>query len=323
VKAALTGGSGVVGAAVLRQLVEAGHEVKALARLPKSGARVAELGGFPVPGDVLSPEPVRELVDDCEVVFHVAGINEMCTADPDRMWRVNVEGTRVVMNACRDARVKRLVHTSSAVTMGESEDEIATEKTTHRGYFLSKYEETKTAAERLLFEDSRGLDVVAVNPSSVQGPGRATGTGRLFLEAARGKLRFAYNSRFSLVDIEDCARGHLLAADEGRSGERYLLSGTILSVGEALELLGEVLGQEIGVRYLNRNVILGLASIPEFLFGLLNKQPPICRESVRVMTHGHNYDGRRAERDLGLDYTPVRETVIRTVDWFRSEGLLE
>lgn len=322
-KVAITGGSGVVGGAVLRHLVEAGHEVKALARVQRSGALVADLGATPIPGDVLTPDALRELVDECELVFNVAGVNEMCSADPDRMWRVNVEGTRVLMNACRDAGVIRLVHTSSAVTIGEGDGEVGSEGTTHRGYFLSKYEESKHAAERLLFEDARGLDVVSVNPSSVQGPGRSTGTGRLFLAAARGDLKVAVDATFSLVDIDDCARGHLLAADEGVSGERYLLSGGVLTIREAVRLLGEALGRQMSVRYLPRSLVYGVSWFPEMAYSVFGKTPPICREAVRVMTHGHVYDGSRAERELGVRYTPVEETIFRTVTWFREEGLLD
>ncbi|MEA1903899.1 MAG: NAD-dependent epimerase/dehydratase family protein [Actinomycetota bacterium] len=321
-RVALTGGSGVVGGAVLRHLVEAGHEVKALARLPRSGAAVTSLGATPVPGDVLSPRAVRELVDGCEVVFHVAGVNEMCSADPNQMWRVNVEGTRVVMDSCRDAGVARLVHTSSAVTIGEGHGEVGRESSAHRGFFLSKYEETKTEAE-LLISEARGLDVVAVNPSSVQGPGRATGTGKLFLAAARGALPFAIDATISMVDIDDCARGHLLAATEGQTGERYLLSGVALTIREAVRLLGEAVGSEIKVRYLNPKLLAGVSWFPEILYKALGRQAPICREAVRVMTHDHNYDGSRAVNELGLEYTPVTETIARTVAWFRDEGLLD
>ncbi len=321
-RVAVTGGSGVVGTAVISHLVESGHEVKALAYSTGSGAKLASLGATPVPGDVLDHDSIRSLVDGCEWVFHIAGVNQMCTRDPNRMWRINVEGTRIVMGACRAARVSRMIHTSSVVTLGSQKGEVATEFATHRGFYLSEYERTKTEAERLLFSEARGLDVVAVNPSSVQGPGRATGTGRILLNAARGKLPFLIDTTISLVDIEDCARGHLLAAEHGVAGERYLLSGATLTMREAVDLLSEMTDHQVSPRFLPTGVIYAISVVVEIIFRTIRRQPPICREAVRVIDHGHQYDGSRATRELGLRYTPVDETIGRTLEWFADEGLL-
>lgn len=321
-RVAVTGGSGVVGTAVTNRLVESGHQVKALAHSTGSAAKLAYIGATPVPGDVLDYDSVRSLVDGCEWVFHIAGVNEMCTRDSNHMWRVNVEGTRIVMNACRDARVSRMIHTSSVVALGERKGEIATESASHRGFYLSEYERTKTEAERLLFTEARGLDVVAVNPSSVQGPGRATGTGRIVLNAARGKLPFLIDTTISLVDIDDCARGHLLAAERGTAGERYLLTGATLTTREAVALLSEMTDHDVSPRFLPTGIIYAISVVVEIVFKVIRRQAPICREAVRVIDHGHHYDGSRATRELGLDYTPLEETIRRTVEWFADEGLL-
>ena len=321
-KVAVTGGSGIVGTAIINHLIEAGHDVSALARSTRSGARLASLGATPVPGDVLQYDSLCALVDNVEWVFHVAGVNELCTRDPGHMWRVNVEGTRLVMNASRSAGVLRMIHTSSAVTLGEEDGVIATEDTVHRGRFLSDYEHSKTAAERLLFSEARGLDVVAVNPSSVQGPGRSTGTGRIVLGAARGKLPFVIDTTFSLIDIDDCARGHLLAAEEGVAGERYLLSGTTLTMGEAMALLSETTGHDLTPRFINTRLAYAFGIVVGGAFRLLRRTSPICGEAVRVISRGHRYDGSRATRELGLEYTPIDDTLRRTVEWFVAEGLL-
>ncbi|MCZ6630326.1 MAG: NAD-dependent epimerase/dehydratase family protein, partial [Actinobacteria bacterium] len=242
--------------------------------------------------------------------------------DSNHMWRVNVEGTRIVMDACRDARVSRMIHTSSVVTLGERKGEVATESVSHRGFYLSEYERAKTEAERLLFREAGSLDVVAVNPSSVQGPGRATGTGRIFLNAARGRLPFLIDTTISLVDIDDCARGHVLAAERGTAGERYLLSGATLTMREAVDLLSAVTGRDVPPRFLPPGVFYAISVVVETVFRVIRRQPPICREAVRVIGHGHHYDGSRAARELGLHYTPVEDTIRRTVEWFADEGLL-
>ncbi len=255
------------------------------------------------------------------MVFHVAGINELCSRDPGLMWRVNVDGTRAIMTACRAAGTGRLVHTSSAVTIGDREGTVATEHSPHRGFFLSEYERSKHEAERILLAEADGMDVVSVNPSSVQGPGRSTGTGRILLAAANGRLPLLFDTTISLVDIDDCARGHLLAAEHGVSGERYLLSGAVLDMRQALRLLSDATGHRLSPRYVKPAAVRGVSAVVEAVFGVMGRQPPVCREAARVMLHGHRYDGSRASRDLGLDYTPVSETITRTVEWFADEGL--
>jgi dihydroflavonol-4-reductase len=322
VKVAVTGGSGVVGTAVVRALVLSGHDVSALARTTQARAKLTALGAKPIVGDVLDPASLDRLVTGSHWVFHVAGVNDICSRDPDQMWRVNVDGTRLVINACRNAGVRRLVHTSSVVTIGEQDGELADENTPHRGSFLSNYERSKFDAERLLFDEASGLDVVSVNPSSVQGPGRATGTGAFILRAARGKMSYIPDTTMSLVDIDDCARGHLLAAERGVTGSRYVLSGATLSMTEALNLLGEITGQPLQPRFLGRRFLTVAGVIAAAGAGLMRRQAPLCPESVRVMTHTHRYDGSKASRDLGMKYTPIAETLTRTVDWFRAEGLL-
>lgn len=321
-KVAVTGGSGVVGSAVVRHLVADGHEVWALARSPGSSEKLDDLGAHVVHGDVLDTDAVGRLVKGSRMVFHVAGINEMCSRDPARMWRVNVEGSLVVLDACETAGVERLIHTSSAVTIGEPHGTVGTEDSAHRGHFLSEYERSKTVAERLLFNRSEDTGMVAVNPSSVQGPGRSTGTGAMFLAAARGRLRFLVDATISLVDIDDCARGHLLAAEKGVSGERYILSGAALTVRQAERQIGLLLGRRQSPWFLNPNVVRVAAPLADGAARMMGKRSLLCPESARVLLNGHRYDGTKATRELGLDYTPAEDTLARTLHWFRSEGLL-
>lgn len=320
-RVAVTGGSGVVGGPVISHLVHSGHEVVALARSEAAMGKVARLGARPSRGDVLDPESLRALVAGADWVFHVAGINEMCSANHRLMTRVNVEGTRNVAAACRRKGVQRLIHTSSAVTLGEAAGVVGTESTRHRGHYRSKYEESKVLAEREL-ESVSGLEVVIVNPSSVQGPGRATGTGKLVIDVINGRLPFLVDSRFSIVDIDDCARGHVLAAERGVPGDRYVLSGATLTIREALERVGAVTGASPRVRYLPAWFALIGGTMIEVGYGAVRRQPPVCREMVSVLRAGASYDGSLARLRLGLEYRPVDETIRRMVDWFRSQGLV-
>lgn len=318
----VTGGSGVVGRALVRRLVEEGHRVDALARTPASAADLKDCGASPVEGDVLDAHGPRALVEGKDWVFHVAGINEMCSPDPDRMDLVNIEGTRNVMEACRSAGVGRMIHTSSAAAIGEARRTIGSEDSPHRGSYLSRYERSKHLSERLLFEKSGDLEVVAVNPSSVQGPGRATGTGRLILDLLNGRLPFLVETTVSIVDIDDCARGHVLAAEHGIVGQRYILNGSSSSITELVDTFNAITGRNLAPRFIPGWVASGGATAIEFGGRITGRRPPLCREMVRVLRAGHTYDGSRATRELGLDYTPLENTIARTVDWFREQGLL-
>lgn len=321
-KVAVTGGSGVVGRPLLRKLVEEGHDVTALVRSGTAAAEVDAIGAGPLAGDVLDPASLDRLVTGAEWVFHVAGINEMCSRDPEQMDRVNIEGTGNVLEVCRRAGVRRLIHTSSAATIGEPHGETGNEATNHRGRYLSRYERSKHISEQLLLESAGDLDVVVVNPSSVQGPGRATGTGKLILDVLNQRLPFLVETWVSIVDIEDCARGHLLAAERGVAGERYLLSGASFAIGEVLDLLVEVSGRPIRPRFLPGWAASFGAGIVELAAGVTGRRPPVCREMLRVLRAGHRYDGSRATLELGLVYNPLEVTIRRTVEWFEQQGLL-
>jgi dihydroflavonol-4-reductase len=320
----VTGGSGVIGGALVARLVERGDDVHALARSDAAVAAVQKRGAKPVRGDTLDADALARGMEGCELAFHVAGVNALCVKDPDHMRRVNVDGAVLAVKAAKRAGIPRLVHTSSAATVGEEPGAIGNEDTPHRGWFLSTYEQTKTEGERAALAAAAGLgqDVFSVNPSSVQGPGRASGTGRILLAFLDGRLRVFVQTYVSMVDIGDCVEGHLLAAERGVAGERYLLNGMTLTISEALALAADVAGVERSPRLAPRAVATVAAGAVEGAFRLARRSPPVCREMVRTLLHGHRYDASRAERDLGLGYTPPRETVRRTVEWARAEGLL-
>lgn len=321
-RVAVTGGSGVVGRTLVRHLVQAGHEIRALARTDEAAENLDWLGARPVPGDVLDESSLERLVAGCEWVFHVAGVNEMCSRDPARMWRVNVDGSLLVLEASTRSGVRRLIHTSSAATIGEPPGHVGSEKSAHRGYFLSEYERSKTEAERLLLGTQRDIEVVSVNPSSVQGPGRATGTGALLLAGARGRLPIAVDATFSVVDIDDCARGHLLAAERGVAGERYILSGAVASVRDVVRSINMYLGRRSRPWFIKPGALGAAAPVVDVVSRLLRRQSPLCPESARVLLHGNRYDGSRATRELDLVYTPLEVTVELALAWFQDEKLI-
>lgn len=321
-RVAVTGGSGVVGFAVVRHLVESGHEVRALARSSDSSAKLDDLGASVIRGDIFDTDTLGRMVEGSERVFHIAGVNEICSRDPSWMWKVNVEAALGVLEASARAGVSRLIHTSSAVTIGVEQGMVGNEESKHRGHFLSEYERSKTVAERLVFDSAGDIEVVSVNPSSVQGPGRSSGTGALLLAAARGSLPVLVDTTISLVDIDDCARGHLLAAAHGKPGDRYILSGATVTIRDVVTALNGLLGRTRRPWFIKPVAVTAIAPVVAAGFRLVGKPSPLCPESARVLRNGHVYDGGKATRDLGLEYTPLEHTLSRTLDWFRAGELI-
>ncbi len=322
----VTGGTGFLGGALLERLrLEQGTgPVRALARDRTGGETVAGHDAEPVMGDVLAPASLDAGMAGCEIVYHVAGVNEFCQRDSSEMFRVNVSGSVNVIEAAARAGVRRVVYTSSATTLGEEAGTVGSESSPHRASYLSRYERSKHEAEQavLATADRFGLDVVVVNPASVQGPGRSTGTARLLIDYLDGRLRAEIDTRLSIVDIDDSALGHVLAAVNGVAGERYVLSAPWMTIADARQILDEVTGTTARVLTLPGWAATGLATVAEGAARLLGRRPSVCREMVRVLRHGHAYDGSRATRDLGLDYLPVRHTLVRTVSWLVEFGFI-
>ena len=304
----VTGGSGFIGGALVDALVAAGRPVRALARSDGAAQALRDRGAEPVTGDV----------------HHAAGVNTFCLADPTPMERVNVDGSGNVIAAAAAAGVSKVVYTSSAAAIGEAHGTVGTENSPHRGSFLSAYERTKYLAERRVLLDAAelGVDVVCVSPSSVQGPGRLHGTARLLLQYLNGTMKFLVNTRISFLDIADCTTGHLLAEQHGKPGERYILNGSTLTTREMIALVASTTGIERRVRWLPGQAAMAAAVVVEAGARAARRKPPICREMIRTVLNGHTYDGSRAERELGLHYTPVEETIARTLRWYSENGYL-
>ncbi|MGB5566075.1 MAG: NAD-dependent epimerase/dehydratase family protein [Acidimicrobiia bacterium] len=319
----VTGGSGFVGGAVVDHLVAASVDVRALARSQESADLLRAKGATPVGGDVGDRAALVAGMSGCDVVFHVAGVNTMCPADPGTMYRTNVDGVRAVVGAAVEAGVRRIVLTSSAATVGESKGTVANEETVHDGMFLSHYARSKYFGELAFFEEASGLGIeaVAVNPSSVQGPGRTSGSALILRLALNMHRPVAVATTLSIVDIDDCAHAHLLAAERGEDGSRYLISGASVTVHEAVMMLSEIVQRPIEPIMIPR-VLANVAYPVVAVAGLVRGDRPICIEMLRTLLHGHRFDVSRSIRDLGMSYAPIAETFDRTVQWLSEEGFV-
>ena len=321
----VTGGSGFIGGVLTARLVDRGDEVVALARSEEAAAKVARRGARVARGDVLDEESLADGMAGCALAYHVAGVNTHCPADPAMLLRVNVQGAEAAVRAAARAGVRRVVLTSSAASVGEPAGTIGREDTRHRGSYLSVYDRSKHHGERAAFRaaGSLGVEVVAVNPSSVQGPGRSAGNGKIIIAYLNGRLRVFVDTYISVVDIDDTVEGHLLAAAKGRSGERYVLNGATITSREALEIVSELSGIQDRVHMLPPALARSGAAIAEGVARARGQaSSSICRARIRTILHGHRYDGSRATRELGLSYTPAADTFRGTIEWAVAEGLV-
>jgi dihydroflavonol-4-reductase len=313
----LTGGGGFIGGELATALLTRGDEVVGLARTDASARALAARGARVVRGDVLDTGALRTAMTDCDVVHHVAGVNSHCPKDPARLMRVNVAGTENVVRAAARTGIARVVFTSSAASIGEAEGTVGTEDSPHRGSYLSVYDQSKHDGERVAFAAAAetGVQVVALNPSSVQGPPRKDGNGAIIIAFLNGRLRAFVDTHVSVVDVRDVVDAHLLAAERGRSGQRYVLSSATITSAD-------LSGIQNKVPLVPPRLARSASTIVEWVFRVRGKTSPICRGRVDTILHGHRYDGSLAMRELGLRYTPVAETFRRTIEWAVAEGLV-
>ena len=321
----VTGASGFIGGALATRLQERGEDVVALARSDASAAKLGARGLKVVRGDVLDEDSLAAGMAGCELAYHCAGMNSHCPPDPDMLLRVNAVGPELVVQAAARAGVRRVVYTSSGASVGEAHGTIGHEGSVHRGSYLSVYDRSKHVGEQAAFAAAHrtGVEVVAICPSSVQGPGRTSGNGKLIVDYVNGKLPAFVDTYVSVVDIADCTEAHLLAAERGRAGARYVLNGATITSAEALELIAEVSGVRRRVRIVPPPLARSGAALLEAAYKVRGRVPSLCRARIRTWLHGHRYDGSLATRELGLEYTPVEETFRRTIAWAVEEGLVE
>ena len=319
----VTGGSGFVGGAVIDHLVASGVGVNALTRSETAAAAVRERGAVPIPGDLSDAAALRFGMEGCGIVYHVAGVNKMCSGDPGPMYRTNVDRVGDVVRAARDTGIRRVVLTSSAAAIGEADGIVADEETPHTGLFLSHYARSKFLGERAFFDEAErvGIEAVAVNPTSVQGPGRSDGSALLLRYALSMRRPVAIETTLSVVDIDDAARAHVLAAERGVDGRRYLINGATADIRTFVAALADAAGRPIDPIILPRWMAKGLYPVAG-IAALGRGDPPMCAEMLRTLLHGHRFDASRSIDDLGMVYTPLGDTLDRTVSWLIDEGLV-
>ncbi|HFD40073.1 MAG TPA: NAD-dependent epimerase/dehydratase family protein [Anaerolineae bacterium] len=322
----VSGGTGFIGGAVVRRLLAEGHQVRALVR---PGADTRRLDGLPVErvtGDLSDEAALRQGVAGCDWVFHIAALYSFWGHSWQEFYQTNVEGTRRMLEAAWQAGVRRVVHTSSIAALGVHPDHTpATEEVASSlEDRIGPYQRSKFLAEEVAREYvQRGLPVVIVNPSTPVGEGdhKPTPSGQMIVDFLRGRM-FAYlDTGLNIVDVEDVAWGHLLAAERGRIGERYLLAGENLTLKQFFDLLAEVSGRP-PVRFRIPHAVALAWSYVDVTLARLNPRhtPSATPEKVRLSRRYEFFDPGKAIRELGLPQTPVRQALARAVEWYRAHG---
>ena len=317
----ITGSTGVVGKPLLRKIVDKGHNVFALSRSQNNDHFFSDLGVKKIEGDLFT-EAIYDELSDCNIdaIFHIAGVNKMCSKNPEGMFKANIEGTKEMLQLGNRLKIKKFIYTSSAVTLGEEIGTVGNELSDHRGYFLSKYEESKFLAEKEAFDYDKGFEFVSVNPSSVQGPGRVSGTAKLLISTLNKTYPPLIRNNISIVDIDDCTDGHYQALLNGKDNQRYVLNSfqtTSEELLSKLKSLSEWSGRPMYIPKLGLKIIAPLGDLYK---SVSNSTPLICSESARVLTHGHIYDGSKAGDKLNLSYIDLETFMKKTINWLIDES---
>ena len=323
-KVLVTGGTGFIGSSIVRALLLAGHDVRALVR---EGADTRNLAGLDierVTGDITDPESLTAAMRGCTHVFHAAALYSFWVTQPGLIERVNVGGTRNVLQAALDAGVERVVYTSSVAALAvPSRDRPVDEATpVDPSAIIGAYKRSKYAAEQVALEyAAKGLPVVIVNPSFPVGPRdiKPTPTGQTILDFINHRLPAYVDTGMNVVDVEDVAQGHLLAAEKGKIGERYILGGRNMSMREFLGILEKITGIPAPRVRLPYAPLLALSYVNATWCRMTKSTPRMTPDTIRMSRHYMYYDPSKAINELGMPQTPPEVALKKAVDWFIAQ----
>ena len=325
-KAFVTGATGFVGSHVARVLAEQGADLRLLVRSTSDPKNIQGLKAERVVGDLRDPASLETLMSGCDALFHVAADYRLWMRDPEQMYKSNVEGTRAILEAARKNDIRRVVYTSSVATMGfNSNGHPADENSpVSLAGMIGHYKRSKFLAEQVALEASRsGMEVIIVNPSTPVGEQdiKPTPTGRIIVDFLKKKFPAYVDTGLNLVDVTECARGHVAAFEKGRSGERYILGGENLTLKQILDKLATISGlpsPKVKVPYV---VALATGVVDEMVTGRLRgREPRATIDAVRMGRKKMFVSSAKAGRELGWQAGPVDDALRRAVTWFKANG---
>lgn len=327
-KALVTGANGFVGSAVVLALLDRGSDVRALVRARSDCRNLDRLPVEILVGDLLDRTSIDRAMTGCDAVFHVAADYRLWVPEPRRMFAVNVDGTRNVMEAALAAGAGRVVYTSSVATLGILKNGTPADEDTPSTYddMVGPYKRSKYLAEMLVSDlvRTRGLPAVIVNPSTPMGPRdiRPTPTGKIIVEAAEGRMPAFVDTGLNVVHVDDVAIGHLLAFDKGRIGQRYILGAENLTLAEILRRIARMTGRRAPTVKIPHDVVLPLAAGAEFLARFTGREPFATRDGINLARKRMFFASTKAEQELGYRPRPAGAALVDALAWFRDNGYL-
>jgi len=325
-KCFVTGATGFLGSHVARQLLARGAELRLLVRPTSRTDNIDDLAAERVVGDLRDPESLRKGMVGCEFVFHVAADYRLWALNRQELYDSNVEGTRNILQAARDTGVRRVIYTSSVATMGFGNNGRLTDESTPVtiSNMIGDYKRSKFMAERLAIEAGQaGQNVVMVNPTTPIGERdiKPTPTGRIVVDFLRRKFPAYVDTGLNLVDVVDCAEGHLLAMDKAVPGERYILGGENLTLKQILDKLAAITGLSSPKVKLPYAMAYATGIVDTLVSGTIRKREPrVTLDSVRMGRKRMFVTSAKAERELGWNPRPVDDALRRAVEWFQANG---
>lgn len=325
-KTLVTGANGFVGSAVMRRLLDAGHEVRVLVR-PRSDRR--NLKQLPVEiaeGDLRDVTSLKQAVRGCDNLFHVAADYRLWIPDPEVMYEINVRGTEALVLAAADAGVGRIVYTSSVAVLGLNRDGTPANEETPSSLdsMVGHYKRSKFLAEQTVTQliAQHRLPVVIVNPTTPIGPRdiKPTPTGRIVLDTIRDRMPAYVDTGLNVVHVDDVARGHLLAFEKGEPGQRYILGGENMSLLQILGIIDEITGKSRKRIRLPHQLVLPAAWLMEKISSLTGREPRATVDGVRMAKKLMFFSSEKATRELGYRYRPAQEALRDAIRWFEDNG---
>ncbi len=317
----VTGASGFLGWHIARLLSARGHRVRALCR---ASSQIRELEVERFTGDLREPDSLSKAVAGCDLVFHVAADYRLWSKNPQDLYRSNVEGTRNLLEAAERAAVKRIVYTSTVGCIGMPPGREGDEDTpVSIDDMTGHYKRSKWLAEQVAIEKARdGLPVIIVNPTAPIGDHdwKPTPTGKIIVDFLRGRLPAFVDTGLNLVDVRDTAKGHLLAAEKGSIGERYILGCENLTLERILSRLAMITGKPAPKVKLPYAVAYAAGVITTSWANLTGRSPMAPLEGVRMARKKMFVTHAKASRELGFSPEPVDAALTRAVEWFRANG---
>ena len=326
----VTGASGFIGSAIVRRLLQAGHQVRVLLREHSPRDNITDLPVEIVHGDLMDSPSLARAVCGCTYLFHAAADYRLWTRNPDDMYRVNVDGTRSIMLAAAKAGVSRIVYTSSVATIGLHADSSPADESTPSVLddMIGHYKRSKFLAEEAVRKlvSEQGLPAIIVNPAGPVGPRdiKPTPTGQMVLDTMRGRMPGYVDTGLNIVHVDDVAEGHILAFERGVAGERYILGGENLALKEILGRVAILSGQQPPHIRMPYHVVLPLAWISEVIATMTGAtQPLIAVDGVRMTRKRMFFSSDKARRELGYNPRPAQAAIEDAVTWFKQHGYCE